>query len=238
MTASTLILVFTSGLLGSSHCVGMCGPFAIIIGTSSRSLWDNASRQLLYGLGRTMTYGFLGCIMGWGGFHLASHAPRGVSLAAWLAIGSGLMLTGEGLRQAGWLPLGHVLGSATSCLGVAPLRMLLRTKTSAAFFLSGLATGFLPCGLVYAYLALAIQSRNMLEGGAIMLAFGLGTVPLMLATGCSTTMISVKSRQRLLRLAAISLVAVGCLTIYRGIAFLAQEPNDGDTACPFCLTSD
>jgi len=85
-------------------------------------------------------------------------------------------------------------------------------------FVAGLATGFLPCGLVYAFLAAAVATGNVLKGMLVMACFGLGTVPAMAAIGCGSRVLSLRLRQHVFRLAACFVVLLGGATIYRAVA--------------------
>ena len=232
-----LPLIFVSGLLGSSHCIGMCGPFAILLGSSTTGWRQNVAWQLLYSLGRIFTYTTLGAMAGFGGQRLAGLKLLGVNATAILALVAGVLLVYEGLITAGRLkrfsfrrePSGdHPSGCPTGGL----LRSMLQQQNRWGVFLAGVATGFLPCGLVYAFLLTAARSSDFLLGGLIMMVFGFGTVPLMVATGTSASLMSVERRSRLLTLAGWCVVVMGALSLYRGIAFLTV---DDPSVCPFCI---
>jgi len=101
-------------------------------------------------------------------------------------------------------------------------------------FLAGLLTGFLPCGLVYAYLVLAAGSGHIVSGAAIMALFGAGTVPLMVLTGVGSSCLTVTARRCLFRAAAVCVIATGLVTINRGVGY-ARSRNAGDQPnCPLC----
>ena len=109
---------------------------------------------------------------------------------------------------------------------------MLQQQNRWGIFLAGLATGFLPCGLVYAFLLIAARTSDLLWGAAVMSVFGLGTVPLMVTTGTTAGALSLRWRTRLFAVAGWCVVAVGMLSLYRGWAFLTV---DDPAACPFCL---
>jgi sulfite exporter TauE/SafE len=109
---------------------------------------------------------------------------------------------------------------------------LLRAARLRSVFLGGVINGVLPCGLVYAYLALAATSGGLLRRCLTIFRFGLGTLPLMAATGCGGALLSGGRRQQVLRLAAWCVVVTGETTMARGfnaLSWAAPEP-----ACPFC----
>ena len=227
-----LPLVFVAGLLGSSHCIGMCGPFAFLIGSSHTSWHSSVTRQLMYSVGRIFTYCVLGAAAGFAGLRLADYASDLVHVPASLSILAGCFLIYQGLATTG------VLRFRTSasppggpCLAGGLLSHLLRGSRLSDVFVAGILTGFLPCGLVYGFLGLAASSRNLVWGAVAMAAFGLGTVPIMVATGIGGRLLSSTLRIRLLSVAAWCVVVVGLLAVVRGASFLMHSDP---TACPLC----
>ena len=91
--------------------------------------------------------------------------------------------------------------------------------------------GLLPCGLVYAYLALAAGSGGVWHGWATMALFGLGTVPTMVLVGCGGSALSGTWRFRLFRIAAWCVVLTGVISVARGLGFLVAS---APAACPGC----
>ena len=229
-----LPLVFTSGLLGSSHCLGMCGPFAALIGGGATSWHGNLRRQTVYSAGRIFTYSFLGAVAGFSGARLQSWSTPAINVSAVLALVAGCFLLYEGCQATGWLPVRWQRSSTGGCLGGVALKTLLHSPTAVGVFLAGLATGFLPCGLVYAFLALAVQTGEPHLGAVTMAVFGCGTVPLMVATGCSVSLMSLSLRRRLFALAAWCVMLAGCVSIARGVGFLWPGDAASATSCPFC----
>ncbi|HMP06418.1 MAG TPA: sulfite exporter TauE/SafE family protein, partial [Lacipirellulaceae bacterium] len=102
---------------------------------------------------------------------------------------------------------------------------------------AGVATGFIPCGLVYALLLKAAASGTVLNGAATMALFGLGTAPLMIAAGVGGTWVAASTRARLMRAAAWCVVVVGAMTLARGAVQL-NAPGDGPAPCPFCASAE
>jgi uncharacterized protein len=229
-----LPLIFLGGLLGSSHCIGMCGGFALSIGGTAPSLAHNLRRQAVYSCGRIFTYVCGGALAGYGGMRLADRASEWVNVAACLAVAAGLLLVWQGLLAAGVLRRRVPAASVMPCLGGSLLATFLRSPGLRHIFLAGLFTGLLPCGLVYAYLALASSTRGLLLGVATMALFGLGTVPLMVLAGASGSLLSLAARRRLLQVAAWCVVATGCLAIARGLGFLHVAGIWIAAGCPYC----
>lgn len=231
-------LVFLGGMLGSSHCVGMCGGFAAIIGLNTGTLSGNLRAQLVYSAGRLMSYGTLGAIAGFAGKRLVAAVPGMANVPAILCLLAGLFLLREGLFATGLWPR-RVTGISTGgCLFGSLFSTILRTPGMRNTFVAGIVTGLLPCGLVYAFASLAASSSDLLQGMGTMLAFGSGTVPIMVATGCGSSLLTWSARQRLWKAAAWSVVLTGLLTVGRGAVFLqaSLQAKPAATACPFCST--
>jgi sulfite exporter TauE/SafE len=232
-----LPLVLISGLLGSSHCIGMCGGFAMLIGMGQPSVRRNVIAQLAYSGGRIFTYSVLGAIAGAAGMRLSQHTTGIVQWPAALCVAAGLFLVVEGLSAAGFelrrwrKPAGRQGG----CLAVPMLATLLKSPGLHHVFSAGLLTGFLPCGLVYAFLALAASMGNVVYGLLLMAVFGVGTMPLMLLTGTTASLLSVVKRRKLMHLAAWCVVLTGALTVARGLGFLDLFPSVADMSGPRCL---
>jgi sulfite exporter TauE/SafE len=228
-----LPLIFVAGILGTAHCVGMCGPFALTIGSRAAG-WSSAlGRQAAYTAGRVFTYATLGAAAGFGGQRVVQAWPGLVTLPALLAIAAGILLVYQGLLAAGLLPK-RVIGSVGSgCLAGGLFGHFLRRGTPPDVFIAGVLTGFLPCGLVYGMLALAMATHSVVWGGLTMIVFGLGTAPAMMAVGVSGRLIGLASRRRLFAAAAWCLVVTGAISIARGVSFISAG---GDTthSCPAC----
>ncbi|QEH36837.1 hypothetical protein OJF2_54220 [Aquisphaera giovannonii] len=231
-----LPLVFLGGLLGSAHCVGMCGGFAVSIGVGARGLPDNLRRQLLYSLGRVLTYAFLGIVAGYAGLRLAQLAGTLVNVQAGLSILAGSVLAFQGLSALGLVPRSpRTLGNGGGpCLAGSFVGPFLRAPGWCNVLLAGVLTGFLPCGLVYGFLTLAGSSGSVLHGLLTMAAFGLGTAPLMILAGAGGSLLSHASRRHLLRISAACVLATGLVSVSRGLIFLHAPGAAAAQSCPFC----
>jgi sulfite exporter TauE/SafE len=227
-------LIFLGGLLGSAHCIGMCGGFAIAIGAGAQSWSVNLARQFTYSLGRVATYALGGAIAGFGGMRLSGALTGWVNVPAILAIVAGAMLIAQGILSAGyWRPRAARFQHAV-CVAGSMFRTLLSAPGWSGVFLAGVFTGFLPCGLVYAYLALATSSGDLPRGAAIMALFGLGTWPMMILTGAGASLAGPNVRRKLLHVAAWCVMLTGAITIARGIGFLKLSADAPPAGCPFC----
>lgn len=227
-------LIFLGGLLGSGHCIGMCGAFAVAIGWDAGTPRQNLTRQSVYSLGRCFTYAFLGAMAGFGGQQLQHNLVTVANVQGVLSVVAGVALVVTGLVSGGLIPSSDKwLRQASSCAAATHFRSLLKSGRPGHVFLAGLATGFLPCGLVYAFLALALSSGHMHTGAFIMLAFGLGTMPLMVGAGFGGSLIGLEGRKRLVKIAAFCVILMRSVTILRGANGL-RSGEAMPAACPLC----
>lgn len=181
------LLIFLAGVAGSMHCIGMCGGFACAIGGDARGPAASVLRHLIYNTGRVSSYCFIGALVGYGGWLLVGHAGEASMASAAqraLAALSGLLMIYIGLQFLGLFKHARAQWPAA---GIEPLAQALRRLVKAPGLAPPLAfgviNGFLPCPLVYAFAAQAAASGGPLQGVSIMVAFGLGTFPAMLAMG-------------------------------------------------------
>ncbi len=189
-----LWLVFLAGLAGSMHCVGMCGGFACALGPDARGTAATWRRHLIYHAGRLTSYCFLGAMAGQLGLWLADSQGQGPGAEASvhaaqrvLACVAGALVIGVGLQFLGVLRSGvQGLHGAVGAFGqtlARGLRSLVSAQGAAAPLALGVINGFLPCPLVYAFVAQAVSTCGAGGGLQVMVAFGLGTLPAMLAMG-------------------------------------------------------
>ena len=210
-------LAFSTALLGSGHCIGMCGGLVTALGFSADGRRAGLVFHLLYNLGRTLTYTLIGVAVGWVGSALAykeslQHVTR------YLLVASDLIVILAGLGTAGalsWFNLMRLefagpIGSLTSTT-----RALRNWPPALSALPLGLLFGFLPCGFLYAMVLTAGQSADPLQGGLIMLAFGIGTMPALFFVGSAAHLLTSGSRQWMFRLAGVLVALMGCYNLYR-----------------------
>lgn len=228
------LLIVAGGLLGSGHCIGMCGGFALTLGSQAANGWHNLLRQFIYACGRVVVYSFAGALVGFGAWKLGGSGFGIAYVQAGLSILAGLFLVAEGLFSTGLVPRPFVV--TTGCPGVRVFATLLRAPNLSSVFVAGLVNGVLPCGLVYAYLALAASAGNLFAGAGIMALFGLGTMPALVLTGMSGSLLNSIWRQRCLRIAAVCMILTGILALWRGAGAIAGTLDDADSgpSCPLC----
>jgi hypothetical protein len=226
-----LIAVLVGAFLGSAHCIGMCGPLAAALGAqqgpqpspgTARSLVqgfaghgrDLLARQVVYTLGRICTYSFLGAVAGFAGLYLSQFQSSLVSAQRAFSILAGAVMIYIGLSLLGLIPFQRKVTAQAGGLFAGFFAHFLNARGWSGHFLAGLATGFLPCGLVYAFLAMAIATGNVLHGLA------------MIAIGCGGRLLNHATRLKTLRAAACLVVLMGGVMIYRSI------PRAGPAHCP------
>lgn len=186
----TLVSAFLVGLLGSTHCLGMCGGIVSAFTFSvradlRRSPWALSPYLLAYNAGRIASYGIAGFIAGAVGAGAFGVLPSEAGMQAARIVSAGFMIA-LGLYLAGWWPGLQVLEKWGGALWkhIEPMgRRFLPVDHPLKAMAIGLVWGWLPCGMVYAMLVGALASGSAGQGSLLMLAFGVGTLPMLLAMG-------------------------------------------------------
>jgi len=236
VTALALLSFFITGLLAGTHCAGMCGGIVAAASCSRRdSSSVSLSHVLAFNLGRVASYVAAGAIVGSLGAGALLLGPQHSIQSALYAVANGLLIA-LGLYFMGVTRLVARLERAGALIWrhIAPLtRNLLPVRHSAQALALGGLWGWLPCGLVYSVLAAALASSHPVNGALIMLAFGLGTLPNLVALGLLADKIRPLLQRKALRLAAgIVIVSFGVLGFLRNselaaayaLSFLCHTP--------------
>jgi sulfite exporter TauE/SafE len=216
-----LPLIFVAGLFGSAHCIGMCGPIALALCGGTHNWRANLARQALYTLGRIATYTALGAIAAYGGWRLATIFPSVAAIPAAFSTLAGGVLLYQGLVALGLIRRRSI--DASRCFAASLFSPLFQRKQLGASFLAGVATAFLPCGMIYGMLALSAASRDMGRGAAIMAVFALGTAPIMISLGTSATLLVGLNRARLYFFANCCMLIAGSMCVARGVTAFRGE---------------
>jgi sulfite exporter TauE/SafE len=207
-----LLAAISIGLMGSFHCVGMCGPIAFALPLDRSNSFSIFAGSSLYNLGRLLTYAGLGFLFG--------SLGKGFALAGvqqWLSIGIGILMIlsvfvsfsfGKSSFSAYSLWLGNIKGSLSKRFG---------KKSMSNLLLIGLLNGLLPCGLVYVGIGGALAMASPLKGALFMFAFGLGTLPLMLSISVYGNLLKKKVFAPLRRWVPVFILLMGSLFILRGM---------------------
>ncbi len=204
---------FGLGLLGSLHCVGMCGPITLALPFNKGNLGLHVTGNVFYQLGRVVTYGIIGLLFGTigRGFSLAGiQQPVSIVLGALMIAAIVLpkvinLHRTPGFLQKAIVGLKKQMGS------------FLQRRGLGALFVTGLLNGFLPCGLVYMALLGALGIGSPLESAGFMIFFGLGTFPMMFAIAFTGNFISVKWRSLFNKAVPYVVVMLGLVFILRGM---------------------
>lgn len=208
------IAALSMGLLGSFHCIGMCGPIAVALPVKAESWFSKILGGSLYNMGRSVTYGLMGVIFG-----LVGKGFQLVGLQQITSIVIGILMILSVLfpllfknRQL----LDRFTNRIVQELKSAFAR-LFSIKSNFSLFTIGILNGFLPCGLVYMAIAGAIVTGDVLEGTLYMVLFGLGTLPIMLSLTLTSQVISVNFRNTIKKIIPIFIIIIGLLFILRGM---------------------
>lgn len=213
---------FTLGIVGSLHCIQMCGP--LVLSYSMPLVGFTRGRQigahLFYNIGRITTYSALGLVAGTAGA-AAGTLGKLTGVEHIVTITAGAVMIAAGILMSGWIPL----GKAYPLYAVKPAAFiskrvgsLLKSSDIKNKYLMGIILGFLPCGLVYTALIKAVESGDPISGAITMACFGLGTVWTLLLLGIFSSTISHWLRRRANALAAIGVTLMGVFLLYKGIA--------------------
>lgn len=223
-----LLGFFAFGLLGSMHCLGMCGPIVTVyadrLGEREDVTWFAIRQQFLFNAGRTVMYAVVGAILG---------------LLGGVVVAAGVAVLGEAVRGV----VGVLAGVAVVLVGawylagkqvsvhVASTGIFSRFVGSTAESLDdwvrgprvavlGAAHAALPCPILYPAFAYAFATGSPVRGGGALLALGLGTFPLLFAYGATLGSIGAGTRDRLHRVLGALMIALGTIPLLSGLAAL------------------
>jgi len=214
---TSLVTAFLLGLFSSAHCIAMCGS---VIGALTLTLPAEIRQQprkmfpfvFNYNVGRILSYAIAGSIVGFLASPLAQ--VNGLLVLRYLSV---LVMISMGLYLAGWFPkfahaekIGAPIWRKLQPIG----HKLLPVRSLKQAFLLGAVWGWLPCGLVYAGLAVAATTGDPLYAASVMLTFGLGTLPAVMGAGMFAGMLASLARNQLFRkLAGVSIILMAVLVL-------------------------
>ena len=207
-----LITALVLGLMGSFHCVGMCGPIALSLPLRGNNFCQKITGGLLYNFGRSTTYGVMGAIFGMIGqsFHM-------LGFQQWISVIMGSLMIATVLLP--FLFKNHFRISPE--FFTVPLRRgmqkLFKQRSYKGLFLNGLGNGLLPCGLVYLAIAGAIGTGSVSLGATFMILFGLGTIPMMLLISLIGSIVTASIRNKMNKVVPYIVVLIGVIFILRGL---------------------
>ncbi len=209
-----LVSAFVLGLLGSFHCVGMCGPIAFVLPVDRTNGLKKTIQIATYHFGRLLAYSLLGLVFGWlgkglylFGFQQQVSIIIGVLMIAVVLVPQRFFNTYKVAQ-----PIYRLVSKVKTILGEA-----LKKKSADTFLTIGFLNGFLPCGLVYMAVFASIAGGSAASGSLYMATFGLGTIPLMTVAIYFSGLLKASVRQKIRTFIPVFVVIIGLLFIVRGL---------------------
>lgn len=235
ISAELMGSAFITGLAGSLHCIGMCGPLALSLPVSHNNSLSRISGGLIYNSGRILSYTSMGLICGsLGNLIIATRWQSSLSITLGIIILLYLLFP----KKYFYFSTATILGKPFTLLR-QQLGKLFQSKKLSSLLFIGVLNGFLPCGLVYLALTSAVISASPVNGGLFMLFFGLGTFPMMFATVFIGNYLNQSIRQKIQKAVPALLFFMAVLLILRGMNLgipfispsLSSAPPQGGIEC-------
>jgi len=224
---STDKLAFMIGLLGSLHCIGMCGPLAFSVPTLRQGWWNLIFDKLIYQLGRIISYCLLGVAIGLLGQQIwLSGLQHGFSIF------SGFLIIAAACSRL----LKNSSFSKSPSFLLKPFHQMLSyaLRHKANHLIIGMVNGFLPCGFVYLALVGALNTGSVERAVSYMFWFGSGTVPLMLIATLSVNFIGRGFRRRINKFIPFMMLCLGLWFILRGLSLDIPYLSPGKPGTTIC----
>jgi len=201
------------GLLGSFHCVGMCGPIAFMLPIDRTNKVKGFFQILSYHLGRLFTYSLIGLLFGLLGksFYLFGFQQQ-ISIVVGVLMILFILFPKIFKKVNISKTISNVIFKVKNTLGKE-----LKNKRNDTFFTIGFLNGFLPCGLVYMAIFGALATTNAFSGSFYMFLFGLGTIPLMTSVVYLGNFTKGTFRKKIQQAIPVFVVCIGVLFILRGL---------------------
>ncbi|WP_309642411.1 sulfite exporter TauE/SafE family protein [Flavobacterium sp.] len=230
-----LYTAFIFGLISSLHCIGMCGPIAMMLPVDANNPAKKATQIFTYHFGRLTAYASIGLVFGMlgKGFFMAGMQQQ-LSVFVGIAIIFVILIPEKLFARYNFSkPVFKMISKVKSALGKQ-----FKNKSYRSLFTIGLLNGFLPCGLVYVALFGAIAMQSAGFGVLYMILFGLGTVPMMSVVVYMNSFLTIPLRNKMQKVIPYVTVIIGVLFILRGLGlgipfispsdmslFVQQQPN-------------
>lgn len=230
-----LFTAFIFGLISSFHCIGMCGPIAMMLPVDRNNQAKKVTQIITYHLGRLFAYSTIGFIFGMlgKGFLLAGMQQK-MSIFIGIAMILIILIPEKVVANYNFSkPIFKVISKIKTTLGSQ-----FKNKSYKSLFTIGLLNGFLPCGMVYVALFGAIAMQSPVLGILYMVLFGLGTVPLMSSIVYLNSFLTITIRNKIQKAIPYVAVFLGVVFILRGLGlgipyispsnmslFVQQQPN-------------
>ena len=209
-----LYSAFIFGLISSFHCIGMCGPIAMMLPIDRNNEAKKVTQIITYHIGKLTAYGILGLIFGLLGrsFYLAGMQQQLSIIVGVLMIVVALVPEKIFAKYNFSKPVYKIISKVKSSLG-----QQFKNKSYKSLFTIGLLNGFLPCGMVYVAIFGAIAMQSVSLGVLYMLLFGIGTIPMLTAVIYISNVLSFSFRGTLQKIIPVVAVVIGMLFIIRGL---------------------
>lgn len=209
-----LLTAFLFGFISSFHCIGMCGPIAMMLPVDNHNQAKKVTQILTYQIGRLTAYASIGLIFGLlgRGLYLAGFQQKmsifiGVAMIAVILIPESIFAKYNFSK-----PVFKLISKIKTTLGSQ-----FKNKSYKSLFTIGLLNGFLPCGMVYVALFGAIAMQNEFYGVLYMILFGLGTIPMMSSVVYLNSFLTIPVRNAIQKLIPFVVIIIGVLFILRGL---------------------
>ncbi|WP_046743156.1 sulfite exporter TauE/SafE family protein [Kordia zhangzhouensis] len=219
---------FILGLLGSLHCVGMCGPIAFMLPVDRTNTYKKGAQIALYHVGRLLAYATIGLVFGLLGKSLYIFGmQQKLSVVIGVVMIVAILLPYKTFSKYNISkPIFRIISKVKTSLGKQ-----FKKKSMDTFFTIGFLNGFLPCGLVYMAVFGAIAFGSAWQGSLYMVFFGLGTIPLMTTAIYVGKFLNTTIKQRIQKAIPVFVVVIGALFILRGlglgIPYISPASNAG-----------
>lgn len=202
------------GMIGSFHCVGMCGPLALSLPLSSNSLWVKFTGAFVYNAGRIITYALFGLLFG-----AVGKTASVFGMQQWLSVILGLVIIVFVVMPKKFNNAAQNEGVVAKALQYlrSSIAKLFSKKGFHSLFAIGLLNGLLPCGMVYMAAAAATATGSTGNAMLFMIFFGAGTLPVMWSLAFFGNYIGVAVRQKIRRAYPLMVAVMACLLIIRGL---------------------
>ena len=216
---------FILGLLGSLHCIGMCGPIAFMLPVDRQNTTNKVVQITTYHIGRLLAYSLIGLFFGLIGRSLYIFGlQQQLSIIVGVLMILAIVTPSKTYSRFNFsTPIYRLISKIKTALGTA-----LKKKTPDALLTIGFLNGFLPCGLVYMAVFASLAMPNAFQGSLYMTLFGIGTIPMMTTAIYLVKFLNSTVKQRIQKAIPVVVVIIGILFIIRGlglgIPFLSPEP--------------
>lgn len=212
--AAIFFAALALGMIGSFHCIGMCGPLALSLPLSNKSGFAKFTGSFLYNIGRIVTYSVVGLLFGLAGKSFSLFGfQQGLSITVGIAILFFLFIPKKWITKTS---ANNIFSAYTFEIRSA-LGQLFFKRNYRSLFAIGLINGLLPCGLIYMAIAGAVASADPFNSAFFMASFGLGTLPVMWSVSFFGNYIGVGLRQKIRSAYPIMMALMAGLLIIRGL---------------------